>query len=59
MVEVTVSAKIPFEMDTRLRKLKKQTGMNIDRLVYEAILSYLNEAEKGNVGSIPLRRDER
>ena len=58
MVEVTVSAKIPFEMDARLKRLKKQTGLSVDRLVYEAIRSYLEEAEKGGIGAIPFRRDE-
>lgn len=58
MGEVTVSAKVPFEMDARLRQLKKQTGMNIDRLVYEAIRRYLDEAEKGGVGTVSLRRAE-
>lgn len=59
MVEVTVATKIPFEMDTRLKRLKKQTGMNIDRLVYEAIRRYLDEVEKGQAETVSLRRDER
>lgn len=57
-VPVTVQAKIPFEMDSRLRDIKKQTGLKIDRLLYLAIKRFLDDIERGEVEAVRILQEE-
>jgi len=57
-ITVSVQSKIPFEMDAELRRLKRQTGLKIDRLVFLAIKRFLEEVAKGQVEAIRVLQKE-
>lgn len=68
MSDIVVQCKVPFDIDVRLKQLKRRTGINLDRLVYAAIIRYLEDVDNGRVpeisalerarGMIPERRKE-